>query len=142
MPKLAKPLTDTQVKTAKSKEKSYTLADGRGMYLEVMPTESKYGCMAYRQESGKPNRLIFDSYPAVSLLEARAKRTTAHKQLADGISGQFKRDEKQAQAIVAARPFETVARTRLKKTAATLSPQRGINLPCRQGAACKDKGHK
>ena len=66
----------------------------------------------------------------------------ARKQLAADISGQFKRDEKPTQAIAAAHPFETVARTRLKKTVAMLSPPRGINLPCRQGAACKDKGHK
>jgi hypothetical protein len=31
MPKLAKPLTDIQVKSAKPKEKPYTLADGGGM---------------------------------------------------------------------------------------------------------------
>lgn len=41
MPKLAKPLTDTQVKTAKPRVKTYTLADGGGMYLEIAPTGSK-----------------------------------------------------------------------------------------------------
>jgi hypothetical protein len=47
MPKLAKPLTDTQARTAKPKEKAYTLADGGGMYLEVMPSGSKAWRMAY-----------------------------------------------------------------------------------------------
>jgi len=31
MPKLAKPLTDTQVKNARPKDKPYTMADGGGM---------------------------------------------------------------------------------------------------------------
>ena len=41
MPKLATPLTDIQVKNAKPKAKTYTLADGGGMYLEIAPTGSK-----------------------------------------------------------------------------------------------------
>ncbi|MBC8097203.1 MAG: integrase arm-type DNA-binding domain-containing protein [Akkermansiaceae bacterium] len=119
MPKLAKPLTDTQVKTAKSKDKPYTLADGGGMYLEVAPTGSKIWRMAYRQENGKPNRLTFGAYPEVSLLEARAKRTSARKQLSDGIDpGQFKRDEKHAKAVAAINTFEGVAVAWLGKTAA------------------------
>lgn len=48
MPRLATPLTDTQVKTAKPRDKTYTLADGGGMYLEVAPTGSKIWRMAYR----------------------------------------------------------------------------------------------
>ncbi len=35
MPKLAKPLTDTQVKKAQAREKVYTMRDGGGIYLEV-----------------------------------------------------------------------------------------------------------
>ena len=84
MPKLAKPLTDTQVKTAKSREKTYTLADGGGMYLEVSPAGSKIWRMAYRQQDGKSNRLTFGAYPDVSLSEARIKRAAARKHRAEG----------------------------------------------------------
>lgn len=59
MLKLAKPLTDTQARTAKPKEKAYTLAHGGGMYLEVMPSGSKVWRMAYRQPNGKNYRLTF-----------------------------------------------------------------------------------
>jgi hypothetical protein len=38
MPKLATPLTDIQVRNAKPRGKTYTLADGDGMYLEVATT--------------------------------------------------------------------------------------------------------
>ena len=46
MPKLATPLTDTAVKNAKPKDKTYTLGDGGGMYLEVTPTGAKFWRMA------------------------------------------------------------------------------------------------
>lgn len=37
MPKLTVPLTETQVRNAKGKEKPYKLFDGGGLYLDVMP---------------------------------------------------------------------------------------------------------
>jgi integrase len=119
MPKLAKPLTDTQVKAAKPRAKTYTMADGGGMYLEVATTGSKIWRLAYRQEGGKSNRLTFGAYPEVSLLEARAKRTTARKILSDGGDpAQVRRDEKMAKTAASAHTFEALAREWLAKTAA------------------------
>lgn len=43
-------LTDKTCKTAKPKEKPYKLADGGGMYLEVMPTGSK----CWRSQTSRP----------------------------------------------------------------------------------------
>lgn len=48
MPKHTDPLTDMQVRKAKPAEKSYRLADGKGLYLEVMPNGSRYWRMKYR----------------------------------------------------------------------------------------------
>lgn len=70
MPKLATPLTDAKAKNAKPKNKTYTLADGGGMYLEIAPTGSKIWRMSYRQANGKTNRLTFGPYPTISLQEA------------------------------------------------------------------------
>src|SRR5436853_7691237 len=78
--------------------------------------------MAHVLPAGKreTKSLNLRTYPEVSLLEARAKRTAARKLLADGIDpGQFRRDSKQAKAIAATHTFEAVALTWLKKTAAT-----------------------
>ena len=117
MPKLAKPLTDTQVKTAKSREKTYTLADGGGMYLEVSPAGSKIWRMAYRQNDGKSNRLTFGAYPEVSLSEARIKRAAARKHRAEGLDpAQVRRDEKMAKSAMDIHTFEAVARDWLGKT--------------------------
>lgn len=36
-----RPLTNTEVKQAKPREKEYNLADGNGLYLRVKPNASK-----------------------------------------------------------------------------------------------------
>lgn len=111
MPKLATPLTDIQIKNAKPKDKPYTLADGDGMYLEVMPTGSKIWRMAYRQANGKNNRLTFGAYPEVSLLDARAKRMDARKLKAAGTDPAAVRDDgKRIAADKRANTFEKLAR--------------------------------
>lgn len=118
MPKLAKPLTDIQVKNAKPKEKTYTLADGGGMYLEVAPTGSRTWRMAYRQPNGKNTRLTFGTYPLMSLAEARSKRDEARKLRSEGTDpAQAKREAKRAMNDAAIHTFELVARQWLEKTA-------------------------
>jgi hypothetical protein len=111
MPKLATPLTDIQVRTAKPKEKAYKLADGGGMYLEVMPTGSKLWRMKFRQANGSESRLAFGSYPEVTLLDARNKRTEARALLAKKIDpAQVRRDDKAETATANANTFEKIAR--------------------------------
>lgn len=111
MPKLATPLTDIQVKNAKPKAKTYTLADGGGMYLEVAPTGSKIWRMSYRQPNGKNTRLTFGPYPEVSLMDARRRRMDAKVLKAAGSDpAQAKRVEKASAAIASANTFEAVAR--------------------------------
>jgi hypothetical protein len=93
MPKLATPLTDTAVKNAKPKDKTYTLGDGGGMYLEITSTGAKFWRMQYRQANGKPNRLTFGKYPEDTLAEARVRRLAARKLLDRGIDpGQDKKE--------------------------------------------------
>ncbi|SFI32929.1 Integrase [Collimonas sp. OK307] len=111
MPKLATPLTDLQVKNAKSKAKPYKLADGGGLYLEVMPTGAKIWRLKYRQDNGKENRLTFGPYPETSLSKARDQRTSARKLLSDGVDPAKARDDKNWLAEEkAAHTFEKVAR--------------------------------
>lgn len=119
MPKLCTPLTDTAIRNAKPREKTYTLGDGEGMYLEVMPNGQRFWRMAYRQPNGKKNRLTFGKYPEVSLAEARDKRLAARKLMAQGIDpGMARREEKHAKEKAALNTFEAVARAWLARTAA------------------------
>ena len=111
MPKIITPLSDTQVKNAKRKDKPYKLFDGGGLYLEVTTIGSKLWRMKFKQANDKEGRLAFGSYPEVTLADARKKRDIAKKQKANGIDpAQAKRIEKQEKAASNANTFEAVAR--------------------------------
>ncbi|HED5621502.1 TPA: Arm DNA-binding domain-containing protein, partial [Escherichia coli] len=49
-------LNARQVDAAKPREKAYKLADGAGLYLEVVPSGSRYWRMKYRF-NGKEKRM-------------------------------------------------------------------------------------
>ena len=88
------PLTDTQVRHLKPRQKPYKVADGGGLYLHVTDKGSKLWRMRYRFK-GREKLLAFGAYPDVSLLRAREKRQAARAFLADGIdpSAQAKADK-------------------------------------------------
>ncbi|MFZ2541813.1 MAG: integrase arm-type DNA-binding domain-containing protein, partial [Gallionella sp.] len=89
---------------------AYKLADGGGMYLEVMPTGSKYWRLKYRF-GGKERRLAFGVYPDVSLAQARDRRDDARKLLASGIDpGAVKQAQKVASVALTENSFEVIAR--------------------------------
>jgi len=112
MPKIVKPLTDIQVKNAKPKDKSYSLFDGEGLFLEVTTLGAKLWRMKFTQPSnGKSNKLSFGSYPEVTLQEARQKRLDARRLIAKRIDPALARkEEKMASTIASANTFEVVAR--------------------------------
>ncbi|WP_297831721.1 Arm DNA-binding domain-containing protein [Pseudomonas sp.] len=110
MPKLISPLTDIQLRNAKPTDKSYKLSDGGGLYIEVMPSVTKFWRMKARQANGKESRLTFGSYPDVALAGARAERGKV-KQHASGIDpAQSKRIEKRQRKTAAVNTFEVLAR--------------------------------
>ncbi|MES2105746.1 MAG: integrase arm-type DNA-binding domain-containing protein [Pseudomonadota bacterium] len=112
MPKVIAPLTDTKVKNAPvNEEKSYKLADGGGLYLEVMPTGAKFWRMKVMQATGKESRLSFGTYPEISLFQAREERTKVKKLQIAGIDPvQSRRIEKQQRLETASNTFEIIAR--------------------------------
>ncbi|MFZ6758121.1 tyrosine-type recombinase/integrase [Undibacterium sp. Ji50W] len=110
MPKLVKPLTEIQPRTAKPKEKPYKLTDGGGLYLLIKPDGSKYWRMGYRFE-GTERLLSFGKYPEISLADARRRRSEARAKINSGIDpSQAKRIEKINRATANANTFEAVAR--------------------------------
>jgi hypothetical protein len=48
MPRRVLPLTDVQIRNAKPRDKPYSLTDGHGLYIEIMPTGSKLWRMKFR----------------------------------------------------------------------------------------------
>lgn len=100
------PLSDVAVRNAKAREKTYRIADAKGMYLEVTPAGGKYWRLKYRFD-GKEKRIAFGVYPDVSLAQARERCGEARKHLANGVDpGVLKKVGKAATE----NSFEAVAR--------------------------------
>ena len=108
-------LSDISARKAKPEAKPYKLADGHGMYLEVMPNGSKYWRLKYRY-GGKEKRLALGVYPDVPLTLARERRDAARKLLAnDTDPGAVKQAQKAAGLAMAENSFEIVGREWLAK---------------------------
>lgn len=94
MARITKPLTNTEVKHAKPKEKIYSLSDGEGLQLRVKPNGSKLWLFDYYRPFTKVRTcLSFGSYPEVSIADARSKRKFARELLAKEIDPKEHRDE-------------------------------------------------
>lgn len=78
-------LTETALKALKPKAKPYTLADERGLYVEVFPTGGVVWRFRYRL-AGKQEKLTLGKYPALTLKNARIKRDEAAQAAAMGTS--------------------------------------------------------
>jgi integrase len=103
-------LTDTATRKAKPEAKPYKMADGGGMYLEVMPNGSKYWRLKFRF-AGKEKRLALGVYPDTTLALARERREEARKLLANGGDpSAVKQTQKRQAKVAAANTFEAVAR--------------------------------
>jgi integrase len=103
------PLNDLKVRTAKTRDKSYKLADSDGLYLFITDSGGKLWRMKYRFDK-KEKLLSFGSYPEISLADARQRRDDARKLLANGIDpGAVRKAQKQAQTEET-ETFEVVAR--------------------------------
>lgn len=76
-------LTDTALRALKPRDKTYTLTDGRGLYIEVLPTGGTTWRFRYRL-NGKQEKLTLGRYPDLTLKAARQKRDEAAQQVATG----------------------------------------------------------
>jgi integrase len=106
-----KPLTNTEVKQAKVKDKQYKLSDGDGLQLRVMPNGSKQWLLDYiKPISKKRTSMTFGKYPEISLAEARKKRVAARELLAKDIDPkEFKDDKHREQLLSASNTLKSVA---------------------------------
>jgi len=71
-----KPLTDTQARQAKAKDKEYQpLGDGKGLHLRVKPNGSKLWTFNYLKPYTKKRANIgLGQYPTLSLSMVRERR--------------------------------------------------------------------
>lgn len=74
MPRVTKPLTNTEVDKSKPKEKEYNLVDGDGLALLIKPSGTKSWVFNYyRPHTKKRTKISFGKYPEVTLKQAREK---------------------------------------------------------------------
>ncbi|RWX54089.1 integrase domain-containing protein [Photobacterium chitinilyticum] len=93
MARITRPLTNTEVKQAKPKDKQYTLSDGGGLFLRVRPNGAKNWMFDYYQPFTKKRSVLsFGAYPSVSIADARNKRSDAKTLLAQDIDPKQHRD--------------------------------------------------
>jgi len=127
-------LTDPAVKSAKpgitpdgrQTDKSYKLADGGGLYLEVARAGGKWWRLKYRF-GGKEKRLALGVYPDVTLADARQRRDEARRLLAQGIDpGEHRKATRHTAA--APESFEAVAREWHAKFAPTWTPEHAARM--------------
>jgi len=110
-----KQLTALAATKAQPREKSYRLAAGGGLYLEVTPTGAKYWRWKYRF-GGKEKRLALGVFPEVSLAQATDARDMARATLRAGRDpAAERRERKLASRTAADSAFESVAREWLSK---------------------------
>ena len=104
------PLTDVVVKKAKPSGKTCNLFDERGLYLQVSPTGSKWWRLKYRFDR-REKRLALGVYPDVGLKDARERRESARKLLANGVDpGEHRKAIKQTRIDDVSNSFEVIAR--------------------------------
>lgn len=103
-------LTDLQVRKAKAGEKSYRMADEKGLFLFVTPAGAKLWRYRYRF-NGKEQTLSIGPYPDVSLNDARKAREDAHAVLKTGRDpGMVKKIDKLVGQTRTQETFEVIAR--------------------------------
>ncbi len=99
-------LTDTAIRTTKSRDKQFKLSDERGLYLLITPNGGKLWRLKYRI-NGKEKVLSFGAYPDVSLADAREKRDQARKIIVSGADpGEIRKASKTESAANQANTFE------------------------------------
>ncbi|MCZ6640110.1 MAG: integrase arm-type DNA-binding domain-containing protein, partial [Gammaproteobacteria bacterium] len=102
-------LSDTKAKRAKSREKVYRIADGKGLALEIRPSSHKFWRYRYRLD-GKASMFTIGEYPEVSLKEARNDLEKVRALVAKGVHPtQHHKQLRREQAVARENTFQAVA---------------------------------
>lgn len=94
MARMTKPLTNTEVNNAKSKEKNYKLIDGNGLFLLIKSNDVKNWRFRYKRPiTNKENEISLGNFPSISLAQARDMRDEFLTLIAQGIDPKQYREQ-------------------------------------------------
>ncbi len=103
------PLTDTEIKKAKPKDRSYSMSDSGGLHLEVTPAGGKLWRWKYRFQ-GREKLMSLGKYPQVLLAVARKRHGDGRDLLATGIDPMVHRkSQKMAEQVATEKSFASVS---------------------------------
>ena len=124
------PLSATQVKEAKPKEKEYYLVDGQGLKLRIKPNGSKSWLLNYLKPiSKKRTNLSLGMYPDLSLANARKEAVKARELLAQQIDPKEHRDtERLKKAAALEHTLEKVAQKWFEIKKHEISHDHGVDI--------------
>ena len=117
-------LTDVKTRQAKPRGKTYKLADGHGLYIEVSTNCGKYWRYKHWVTTNgkhKEKRLSLGVYPEVSLKSARELHHTAHALVSNGGDPSEKRQEQKRADRSIAEIFGVVGEDRFETQSPSLS---------------------
>jgi integrase len=86
MPRLAVPLTESQVRALEPRATRYCVADGNGLVIEVMTTGTKIWRFRYTLNGERQPLATIGDYRMISLRVARAKAAKYAEMVAQGLS--------------------------------------------------------
>ena len=104
MPKITKPLSDTEIRKSKPKEKDYKLGDGLGLFIVIKKNGTKMWRFDFSFNKMRKS-MSFGLYPDVTLKEAREKRELARNNIRNNINP----IESKATNFEVTTSFETIA---------------------------------
>lgn len=100
MARVTIPLTATEVKSAKPKEKAYKLFDGQGLFLFVDKTGGKLWRLKYKSPvTDKEKTYSMGRFPDISLLQAREKRQELRSMITQGIDPMLEKQEEKVKLV-------------------------------------------
>jgi integrase len=86
MPKLATPLSETHIRSLQPRATRYSVADGKGLILEIMPTGKKVWRFRYTLDGRRQPMVTIGDYQLMSLRVARARAQKYAEIVAKGLS--------------------------------------------------------
>jgi len=106
------------INAAKPAAKAYTLTDGGGLYIEVLPGGSKVWRYTYRLGDRRP-KVTIGPYPQIGIAKARDKHEAMRELLASGVDPAEEKKEALREAKIEADrnvTFEAFSKTWVKET--------------------------
>lgn len=102
-------LNDTKLRSLRPRDKAYQVADGGGLFVEVLPS----GVLSFRYQyrfQGVKQKIVLGKYPAISLSEARSRHREMVSALAHGRNpAQERREERETFVDTRRQSFEQFA---------------------------------